>query len=143
MDVLRPSHSLQTRASGLYEAHRRLPPQREAPRNKDPQSDIFWVCRILRICTMHTSLNTVRTAVINRADFEVMRDRIQMEKPLVAAGGSGGTRNEAHRRTKGWPWTRVQARKESCGLQNLTGIRRACRQRLNREEGQRLQQLEH
>ena len=92
---------------------------------------------------MHTSLNTVRTVVTNRADFVVLRDRIRTGKPLVAAGGSGGSKNEAHRSTKGRPWTRVQARRESCGWQIQTGTRRACHRRMSREEGQRPHWLEH
>ena len=50
---------------------------------------------------MHTLLNAVRTAVTNRADFAVMWDRIRMAKPMVAAGGSGGTRNDTHPPGKG------------------------------------------
>ena len=37
MDALRPSHSLPTRASGLYEPHPRSRPPREARRNVDTQ----------------------------------------------------------------------------------------------------------
>ena len=92
---------------------------------------------------MNTSLNTVGTDVTNRDDFAVMRDLIQMGKPLVAAGASGGTKNGAHWRTKGRPWKRVQARLESSGLQILTGMRRTCHQRMSREERQRPQRLQH
>ena len=91
---------------------------------------------LLRKCTMHTSLNAVRTTVTNRADSAVMRDRIQMGKPLVATRGSRGTRNEAHRSTNGRPWTRVQAPGESCGLQAPRGTRRACHWRKSGEERQ-------
>ena len=41
MDVLRPSHSLRPRASGLSDPYRRSRPPREARRNMDTQSDIF------------------------------------------------------------------------------------------------------
>ena len=92
---------------------------------------------------MHTSLSTVRTAVTNRTDFAVMRDQIQMAKILVVAGGSGGTGKEAHRRTKVRPWTRVQARREFCGLQTPVGTTHACHRRMSREERQQPQPLEH
>ena len=45
---------------------------------------------------MRISVSTVRRAVNNHANFTVMRYRIQMGEPLVAAGGSGGTRSEAN-----------------------------------------------
>ena len=92
---------------------------------------------------MQTSLTTVRTDVTNSANFAVMRDQIQIGKTLVVAGGSGGTRNEAHGRTKVRPWTRVEACREFCGLQASTGTRHACHRRMSREERERLQPLEH
>ena len=57
--------------------------------------------------SMHTSFNTVRTVVTNRANFVVMQDRTGMGKPLVAAVASRGTGNGAQRRTRGRPWRRV------------------------------------
>ena len=65
-----------------------------------------------------------------------------MGKLLVAAGRSGGTGNEAHQRTNERPWTRAQDRLEFCGLQTLTGTRRACFPRMSREERQQPQPLE-
>ena len=59
-----------------------------------------------------------------------------MGKALVAAGASGGTGNGAHRRTKGRPWERVQARQESCGLPTPTRTRHACHLRMSREDRQ-------